>query len=70
MRVARRVKQLEQVGADSLDIGAIEAEVERRDERDREREESPLTMDDSYTVLDTSQLSVEQAVRTIVSAVR
>ena len=70
VRVARRVNQLQQVGADSLDIGAIEAEVEHRDERDRQREESPLTMDDSYTVLDTSQLSVEQAVSTIVSAVR
>lgn len=53
--------------------GASESEVLRelqeRDARDRERETSPLRADDSYRVIDTSELSSDEVVERILSAV-
>ncbi len=70
IRVARRMKQLEAVATRPLDREAIETEVAARDERDQAREESPLMLDDTYTVLDTGDLSIEEAVEAIVASVR
>ena len=39
---------------------AIEAEVAARDQRDSQREESPLTLDGSYTRIDTGSLSAAE----------
>jgi len=62
VRVNRRLHQLRAAGEAQLSREAIEAEVEGRDLRDSGRAESPLTMDGSYTVVDTGELSVEEAV--------
>lgn len=41
-----------------------------RDEQDSTRADSPLAFDESYTVIDTSDLTIEQVVEAIVRAVR
>ena len=69
VRVERRLQQLRKSGATELSRDQIEAEVAQRDERDIQRQDSPLRMDESYTELDTAQLSVEQAVDLIVGDV-
>lgn len=69
IRVERRLQQLEASGARDLSREQIEAEVAQRDERDIQRQDSPLKMDDTYTVVDTAQMSVDQAVGLIVSDV-
>ncbi len=70
VRVERRIKQLAEIEADQLDRENIEAEVEARDDRDRGREESPLTMNESYTLLDTGDLTIDEVVERIASAIR
>ena len=62
VRVDRRLQQLRTTAHTELSREAIEAEVEGRDLRDRERADSPLTMDESYTVVDTGELTVVEAV--------
>jgi len=70
VRVERRLQQLEESGANHLSRDQIEAEVAHRDERDTQREDSPLTVNESYTVVDTDKKSVAQAVDLIVSDVK
>ena len=55
-----QIAQYDEVLADSL----------LRDEQDSSRADSPLSFDESYTVIDTSDLTIEQVVDAIVSAVR
>lgn len=69
VRVERRLRQLEQTGKTGLSVAHIEAEVANRDARDTQRRESPLTLDTSYTLIDTSELSVDEAVDLIVDRV-
>ena len=69
VRVERRLQQLRASGAKELSRTQIEAEVAQRDERDTQRQDSPLRVDASYTVLDTAQMSVDQAVDLIVGDV-
>ena len=45
-------------------------EIESRDRRDAERSDSPLACDDSYTVIDTSELSADEVVDRMAAAVR
>lgn len=69
VRVDRRLQQLRVAGETQLSREAIEDEVEGRDLRDSRRADSPLTMDGSYTVIDTGELSVEEAVDLIARVV-
>lgn len=69
VRVQRRIEQLERAGKTGLSVAAIEAEVAERDARDTQRQESPLTLDASYTVIDTGELSAQEAVDFIVARV-
>ena len=70
VRVERRLRQLEASGAVALSRQQIEAEILDRDRRDTQRADSPLTMDDTYTEIDTARLTVDQAVDLIVQDVR
>ena len=45
------------------------AELDGRDRRDAERAESPLACDESYTVIDTSELSADEVVERIARTV-
>ncbi len=69
VRVDRRLRQLERAGETDLSSGAIAAEVADRDTRDSQRQESPLTLDSSYRLLDTADLSVEETVDQIVEEI-
>ena len=52
------------------DFEQVLAATLQRDRQDSSREDSPLRSDESYTVIDTSDLSVERVVDVIVSRVR
>lgn len=69
VRVARRVRQLEEAGRNDLSMAAIEAEVAERDRRDSQRQESPLSYDATYTVVDTGTLTAADAVEVIVAQI-
>lgn len=45
------------------------ADIRRRDDRDSSRQDSPLRYDDSYTVIDTSEITIDQVADAIVEAV-
>ena len=67
VRVSRRAGQLH---GDDRRTAQVAAEIEQRDRRDREREASPLLCDDSYELVDTSDLTPEEVVGRLVSSVR
>jgi cytidylate kinase len=69
VRARRRFEELLGKGQ-APDFDALFDEMKRRDLQDSSRADSPLTFDDSYTVIDTSDLSIEQVVAEIVEAVR
>lgn len=70
VRIERRRRQLESAGRGEVDPAAVVREVEERDRRDSSREASPLTLDDSYTLLDTGELDADQVVETMVRLIR
>ncbi|RMH16440.1 MAG: (d)CMP kinase [Acidobacteria bacterium] len=61
VRAARRHRQLAAAG-EAVDPQLLEDEIARRDRRDATRAASPLTCDDSYLVIDTSDLPPESVV--------
>jgi cytidylate kinase len=69
VRVARRGEQLRAAGEPARDE-EVRSELESRDRRDRERAHSPLAWDPSYQRVDTSDLTREQVIERLVSAVR
>jgi cytidylate kinase len=69
VRAQRRYAELIAKGEEA-DFETVLAESLRRDKQDSTRADSPLSHDESYTVLDTSDLSISEVVETIVSAVR
>jgi len=69
VRVDRRHRQLRDLGRE-VERGEIEREVEERDARDAGREASPLTRDDSYVEVDTSEIGIEEVVDRMERAVR
>ncbi len=69
VRARRRYDELIAKGQDA-DFDAVLADSLQRDEQDSTRADSPLSFDESYTVIDTSDLSIEEVVAAIVSSVR
>lgn len=67
VRASRRHRELVARGAPA-DYATV-LESRRRDAQDSSRADSPLTHDDSYLILDTSELTIEEVVRAIVTAV-
>ena len=68
VRARRRYDELVAKG-ESVDFNAVLADCLQRDEQDSTRADSPLTYDASYTVIDTSSLSIEGVVDAIVGNV-
>lgn len=66
VRAERRLRQLRQAGGDEPDPEAVLVEVAARDDRDAGRADSPLTMDDSYELVETGGRTVDEVVETIV----
>jgi cytidylate kinase len=69
VRARRRYEELIGKGQPA-DFDAVLAESLQRDEQDSTRADSPLGFDDSYAVIDTSDLTIDEVVAAIVSAVR
>lgn len=69
VRASRRHRELQARGSDQS-FESVLAELNQRDRQDSTRADSPLTFDESYTVIDTSALSIEDVVERIVSIVR
>ena len=69
VRARRRHQELLAKGT-PVDLERVLAETVQRDEQDSTRADSPLTYDETYRVVDTSDLSIEEVVSAIVSAVR
>jgi cytidylate kinase len=69
IRARRRTDELLAKGQ-AADFETVLAEALARDEQDSTRQDSPLRYDRSYTVIDTSDLSIDQVVRRIVETVR
>jgi cytidylate kinase len=69
VRARRRLLDLQATGIDQP-LEAVLTEVLQRDYQDSTRADSPLGYDQSYTVLDTSELSIDEVVDRIVATVR
>lgn len=69
VRARRRYDELRAKGAPA-DLDAVLAATKARDEQDSTRADSPLRYDESYTVIDTSDLTIGQVVDAIVERVR
>ena len=69
VRAQRRYRELLAKG-ESVDYQSVLAESERRDIQDSTRTDSPLTYDQTYTVIDTSDLTIDQVAEAIVQRVR
>ena len=69
VRAKRRYEELRAKGAE-VDYDDTLAETIKRDRQDSTRADSPLKADDTYKMIDTSDLSVEQVVARIVDDVR
>lgn len=69
VRAERRWKELQEKGSQES-YEAVLAELQQRDHQDSTRADSPLTWDETYTVIDTSAMSIEEVVSSIVSTVR
>ncbi len=69
VRARRRYDELRDKGT-SARLATVLAETLARDEQDSTRTDSPLTFDESYTVIDTSDLNIDQVVAAIVERVR
>lgn len=68
VRGRRRFKELTAAGRE-LTYEQVLEDLERRDRRDSTREDSPLAHDDSYTLVDTSDLTIDQVVEEMAKVV-
>lgn len=64
VRARRRQAELVRAGRE-VPLSQVEEEMAIRDRRDSGREDSPLTVDDSYVLVDTSDRSIEEVVETM-----
>ncbi|MBK5259105.1 MAG: (d)CMP kinase [Thermoanaerobaculia bacterium] len=69
VRAQRRHAELAAKGT-PVPFETVLAEALQRDEQDSTRADSPLSYDETYTVIDTAGLSIDEVVKAIVRAVR
>lgn len=69
VRAQRRFSELVAKGVEA-DYETVLAESLQRDAQDSTRADSPLMFDDSYVVIDTSDLTIDEVVQRIVDSVR
>jgi cytidylate kinase len=67
---ARRRTAERRTQGEPVDLEAVAREIESRDARDRARDHSPLRHDETYTVIDTTGLSLGEVVEKVVGEVR
>ncbi|MFP3941751.1 MAG: (d)CMP kinase [Thermoanaerobaculia bacterium] len=69
VRYRRRFDQLAAAGSD-VTYSEVVVEIDRRDQRDSHRHESPLTYDETYVLIDTSDLSPDEVVERMEKEIR
>lgn len=69
-RGRRRYKELVEKGETAITLEQIINEIEKRDNIDSNREISPLIISDDSIVLDTTNMSIEKCVESIISIVK
>lgn len=67
-RAERRFLELQAKGADVTRAGVL-ADVEARDKRDRERAEAPLIAADDAVIVDTSDMTIDEAVTAAIAVI-
>ncbi len=70
VRASRRLGEHRDRGSAAHDLEALRLEIEARDRRDTEREDSPLRKDSSHESIDTGELTADQVADRIVARVR
>ena len=68
-RSRRRYKELSEKGETEITLELIQADIQRRDEIDSNREYAPLTLTDDSFLIDTTNKTIEECVSIIVSLV-
>jgi cytidylate kinase len=68
-RAKRRYKQLKEKGIDA-NLSEITADIQERDQRDSEREFSPLIPAKDAVYIDSSDMSIDQVVEEMLSLVQ
>lgn len=68
VRFRRRFEEIRAAGRPAV-YSDVEEEISRRDQRDSTRPDSPLTMDNSYTLIDSSDLSIDEVVERMARAI-
>lgn len=69
IRYRRRFKQLQEQGKE-ISYDQVVQEVSDRDRQDRGREDSPLTFDSTYVLVDATELTVDQVVAKMLQQIR
>ncbi|EDM78292.1 cytidylate kinase [Plesiocystis pacifica SIR-1] len=69
-RADRRYRELVAKGVAETSVGEVEAQMRVRDQRDSSRDSAPLRQADDATLVDSSEMGVEQVVTHILAAVR
>lgn len=64
VRAQRRYEELRDRG-EECDLKKIQVDIEERDHRDKHREHSPLKQAEDAVLMDSSQMSIEEVVQTI-----
>ena len=68
-RAKRRYDELREEGV-ACDLAAIERDIKERDERDENREISPLRQAEDAVLLDSSDMTIDEVVAAIVKLCR
>ncbi len=68
VRAKRRFDELTLKG-EQCDLAQIEADIIDRDERDMNRETSPLTICDDATLIDSSYMDIDEVVKTMINLI-
>lgn len=68
-RALRRYRQLEKEGA-AISLEEIENDIQKRDEQDKNRENSPLIQAADAVLVDSSEMTIDQVVDTILDIYR
>lgn len=68
-RARRRLKQLEESGTNAA-LEDVKRDIELRDRQDMTRAASPLVVADGAVVLDTSSMTLEESVNTVIDMIR
>lgn len=69
-RSRRRYKELSEKGEKDITLELIQADIQRRDEIDSNREFAPLTLTNDSFLIDTTNRTIEECVSIIVSLVK